>query len=130
MRHRDEPTLERERELARIEAALDSATAGEGRAGIGKTRWVQESRALAKGRGFGRLEAVGDALEGAMAWGVIRQLVGIRFRATAGKAAPARPAPRSGRSTPRPPIRARPNSPGRCTRCGGSRPTSRGPGRC
>ncbi|MFC9252216.1 ATP-binding protein [Amycolatopsis thailandensis] len=82
MRHRDEPTLERERELGRIEAALDSATAGEGRvvviegrAGIGKTRLLQETHALAKGRGFGRVRAFGDALEGAMAWGVVRQLV-------------------------------------------------------
>ncbi|OXM53446.1 helix-turn-helix transcriptional regulator [Amycolatopsis alba] len=82
MPHRDEPTLERECELGRIEAALDSATAGEGRvvviegrAGIGKTRLVQETQALAKGRGFGRLQAFGDALEAAMAWGVVRQLV-------------------------------------------------------
>ncbi|WP_367132665.1 AAA family ATPase [Saccharothrix sp. HUAS TT1] len=75
-------TLERGRELARITAALDSAAAGdgrvvviEGRAGIGKTRLVQDTRALAKERGFGRLQAVGDALESAMAWGVVRQLV-------------------------------------------------------
>uniref|UniRef100_UPI0015F06084 AAA family ATPase n=1 Tax=Amycolatopsis pittospori TaxID=2749434 RepID=UPI0015F06084 len=79
---RDEPTLERRRELGRIEAALDSALAGEGRvvviegrAGIGKTRLVQETRTLAKERGFGRLQAVGDGLEGAMAWGVVRQMV-------------------------------------------------------
>ncbi len=78
----EEPTLERDRELGRIEAALDSAMAGEGRvvviegrAGIGKTRLVQETRALAKARNFGRLQAVGDALEGAMAWGVVRQMV-------------------------------------------------------
>ncbi|MFD1147705.1 AAA family ATPase, partial [Saccharothrix hoggarensis] len=75
-------TLERDRELARITAALDSAAAGdgrvvviEGRAGIGKTRLVQDTRALAKQRGFGRIQAVGDALESAMAWGVVRQLV-------------------------------------------------------
>lgn len=79
---REERTLERERELGRIEAALDSAAGGdgrvvviEGRAGIGKTRLVQDTRALAKARGFGRLQAVGDALEGAMAWGVVRQMV-------------------------------------------------------
>ncbi|WP_410659746.1 helix-turn-helix transcriptional regulator [Amycolatopsis sp. lyj-112] len=80
--NRDEPTLERDRELARIDAALDSTSAGEGRvvviegrAGIGKTRLVQETRARAKDRGFGRLQAVGDALEGAMPWGVVRQMV-------------------------------------------------------
>jgi DNA-binding CsgD family transcriptional regulator len=75
-------TLERDRELGRIEAALDSAARGdgrvvviEGRAGIGKTRLVHDTRELAKARGFGRLQAVGDALEGAMAWGVVRQMV-------------------------------------------------------
>lgn len=86
MRHRDEPTLERERELGRIEAALASATAGEGRAvviegraGIGKTRLLQETHALAKGRGFGRARAFGDALEEALPWGVVRQLVESLF---------------------------------------------------
>lgn len=75
-------TLERDRELERISAALASAARGagrvvviEGRAGIGKTRLIQATRALAKERGFGRLQAVGDALETAMAWGVVRQMV-------------------------------------------------------
>ncbi|TWP46102.1 AAA family ATPase [Lentzea tibetensis] len=75
-------TLERDSELRRIEAALESATRGEGRvvliegrAGIGKTRLVHATRELAKARGFGRLQAVGDALESAMAWGVVRQMV-------------------------------------------------------
>jgi len=74
--------LERDREPARIAGALDSAVRGEGRvvvvegrAGIGKTRLVEATRELAKARGFGRLQAVGDALESAMAWGVVRQLV-------------------------------------------------------
>ncbi|MFD5825420.1 AAA family ATPase [Lentzea sp. NPDC060358] len=74
--------LERDGEIAHLRAALDAATRGEGRvvvieglAGIGKTRLVQECRALAKQRGFGRLQAVGDALESAMAWGVVRQMV-------------------------------------------------------
>ncbi len=74
--------LERDRELDRIAHALDSATAGvgrvvviEGRAGIGKTRLVEATRDMAKRRGFGRIQAVGDALESAMAWGVVRQMV-------------------------------------------------------
>lgn len=74
--------LERDDEIAHIREALDAATRGEGRvvviegrAGIGKTRLVHECRELAKERGFGRLQAVGDALESAMAWGVVRQLV-------------------------------------------------------
>lgn len=74
--------LERDDEIAHIREALDAAARGEGRvvviegrAGIGKTRLVQECRELAKQRGFGRLQAVGDALESAMAWGVVRQMV-------------------------------------------------------
>ncbi|MFS8096227.1 AAA family ATPase [Lentzea alba] len=74
--------LERDDEIAHIREALDAATRGEGRvvviegrAGIGKTRLVHECRELAKERGFGRLQAVGDALESAMAWGVVRQMV-------------------------------------------------------
>lgn len=74
--------LERDSEIAHIREALDAATRGEGRvvviegrAGIGKTRLVHECRELAKQRGFGRLQAVGDALESAMAWGVVRQMV-------------------------------------------------------
>lgn len=75
-------TLERDGELGRIEAAVESAMRGEGRvvviegrAGIGKTCLVHDTRELAKARGFGRLQAVGDALESAMAWGVVRQMV-------------------------------------------------------
>ncbi|PWK80934.1 tetratricopeptide repeat protein [Lentzea atacamensis] len=74
--------LERDDEIAHIREALDAATRGEGRvvviegrAGIGKTRLVHECRELAKQLGFGRLQAVGDALESAMAWGVVRQMV-------------------------------------------------------
>ena len=81
MSHTDH-TLERDRELERITAALDSATRGEGRtvviegtAGIGKTRLVRDCRALAKARGFGRLQAIGDALESALPWGAVRQMV-------------------------------------------------------
>ncbi|MEA2142093.1 MAG: hypothetical protein QOI64_523, partial [Solirubrobacteraceae bacterium] len=75
-------TLEREHELDCIAAALDGAEAAsgsvlviEGPAGIGKTRLVADARALAKLRGFGRLWAVGDELERAMPWAVVRQLV-------------------------------------------------------
>ncbi|MFD9703281.1 AAA family ATPase [Lentzea sp. NPDC059081] len=74
--------LERDGEIAHLREALDAATRGEGRvvviegrAGIGKTRLVHECRELAKDRGFGRLQAVGDGLESAMAWGVVRQMV-------------------------------------------------------
>ena len=77
-----ETTLERETELDCIAAALDDAAAGRGRllviegpAGIGKTRLVADARALAKLRGFGRLWAVGDDLESAIPWAVVRQLV-------------------------------------------------------
>nr|WP_309114387.1 AAA family ATPase [Saccharothrix sp.] len=79
---RADHTLERDRELGRIAAALDSATRGEGRivviegaAGIGKTRLVRDCRDMAKQRGFGRMQAIGDALESAMPWGVVRQMV-------------------------------------------------------
>lgn len=75
-------TLERENELVRVAAALDAAADGSGRvviiegpAGIGKTRLMQETRALAKVRGFGRIQATGDELESAMPWSVVRQLV-------------------------------------------------------
>ena len=75
-------TLERETELDCLAAALDAAADGrgcsvviEGAAGIGKTQLVADVRALAKLRGFGRMWAVGDELESAMPWAVIRQLV-------------------------------------------------------
>ena len=75
-------TLERDAELDRIAAALDAAQAGrghalliEGVAGIGKSRLIADARALAKLRGFGRLQAAGDELEQAMPWSVVRQMV-------------------------------------------------------
>ena len=75
------PTLEREHELDRIAAALDAAAAGTGRAvviegppGIGKSRLIDDARALAKLRGFGRLAAAGDELESAIPWSVVRQM--------------------------------------------------------
>jgi DNA-binding CsgD family transcriptional regulator len=75
-------TLERDDELHRIAAALDAAAAGAGRAvviegpaGIGKSRLIADTRAMAKERGFGRLQAIGDELERAVAWSVVRQMV-------------------------------------------------------
>lgn len=75
-------TLERPDELSTIGGSLDAAAAGdgqvlviEGEAGIGKTRLVRETRAMAKDRGFVRMQATGDELESAMAWGVVRQMV-------------------------------------------------------
>ncbi|WP_405059485.1 AAA family ATPase [Kribbella sp. NBC_01505] len=74
--------LERPDELGRIAAALDAAGRGdgqvvviEGEAGIGKSRLVAEARAMAKERGFVRMQSTGDEVESAMAWGVVRQLI-------------------------------------------------------
>ncbi|MFK4084691.1 AAA family ATPase [Kribbella sp. NPDC020789] len=74
--------FERPDELGRIAAALDAAGRGEGKvvviegeAGIGKSRLVAETRAMAKERGFVRMQATGDEVESAMAWGVVRQLI-------------------------------------------------------
>ncbi|MEJ1109508.1 MULTISPECIES: helix-turn-helix transcriptional regulator [unclassified Kribbella] len=74
--------LERPDELGRIAAALDAARQGdgkvvviEGEAGIGKSRLVAETRAMAKERGFVRMQAIGDELESALSWGVVRQLI-------------------------------------------------------
>ena len=75
-------TLEREDELDRIAAALDATVAGSGRtlliegpAGIGKTRLLQDARALAKIRGLGRLHTTCDEFERAIPWGALRQMV-------------------------------------------------------
>jgi hypothetical protein len=75
-------TLERGEELSRVATALDGAAGGEGQLiviegppGIGKTRLVEDVRALAKARGFGRLVATGDEPERRLPWGIIRQLV-------------------------------------------------------
>jgi tetratricopeptide (TPR) repeat protein len=75
-------TLERSDEVGRISAALDRAAGGagclvvvEGPPGIGKTRLVEDARALAKEKGFGRLVATGDEPERTLPWGVVRQLV-------------------------------------------------------
>jgi DNA-binding CsgD family transcriptional regulator len=74
--------VERDRELAAIARALDSALAGsgetllvEGEAGIGKTRLLAEARVRAEARGLRCLSAQGAVLERSFAFGVIRQLL-------------------------------------------------------
>src|SRR3954447_1332156 len=73
--------LEREAELAALEAMLGAARAGDGRlvvvegsAGIGKTRLLAEVRALARAGEFEVLSARGGELEGEFAFGIVRQL--------------------------------------------------------
>ena len=73
--------LEREAELAALEAMLGAARAGDGRlvvvegsAGIGKTRLLAEVRALAQAGELEVLSARGGELEGEFAFGIVRQL--------------------------------------------------------
>src|SRR5438046_7785281 len=73
--------LEREAELAALEALLAAARLGDGRlvvvegsAGIGKTRLLAEARALAIAAEFEVLTARGGELEGEFAFGIVRQL--------------------------------------------------------
>ena len=73
--------LEREAELAALEAMLEAARVGDGRmvvvegsAGIGKTRLLAEVRALAQASAFDVLSARGGELEGEFAFGIVRQL--------------------------------------------------------
>jgi len=75
------PLLEREAELAALHAVVDAASSGvgrvvaiEGRAGMGKTRLVAETRALAASSGFEVLIARSAELEQEFAYGVVRQL--------------------------------------------------------
>jgi hypothetical protein len=75
------PLLEREAELAAMNAVVDAAYSGagrviaiEGRAGMGKTRLVAEARALAAETGFEVLVARSADLEQEFAYGVVRQL--------------------------------------------------------
>jgi DNA-binding CsgD family transcriptional regulator len=74
--------LERERELAQLEAALASAGAGagalavvEGSAGIGKTQLLAVTRRAARERGMRDLSARGAELERDFPYGVVRQLL-------------------------------------------------------
>ncbi|MCA1726842.1 MAG: AAA family ATPase, partial [Actinobacteria bacterium] len=73
--------LERERELAVVERALDRLAGGAGSlllieapAGIGKTRLLAEAVELARGRGLQVRAARGGELEREMPFGVARQL--------------------------------------------------------
>jgi DNA-binding CsgD family transcriptional regulator len=81
--------LERDAEVAALEAVLEAARGGEGRlviiegsAGIGKTRLLTEARALAEAAEFDVLAARGGELEGEFAFGIVRQLFEAPLAAT------------------------------------------------
>jgi DNA-binding CsgD family transcriptional regulator len=76
------PLLERDAELARLDALLEQARAGSGSvvavsgpAGIGKTELLAAVHRLAADRGFRSLRARGRELEAEMAFSVVRQLL-------------------------------------------------------
>ena len=73
--------LERETQVAALEALADAARSGggrfvviEGSAGIGKTRLLAEARAIAGAAGMRVLAARGGEFEGEFAYGIVRQL--------------------------------------------------------
>jgi DNA-binding CsgD family transcriptional regulator len=73
--------LEREAQVAALEALADAARSGggrfaviEGSAGVGKTRLLAEARAIAGAAGMRVLAARGGELEGEFAFGIARQL--------------------------------------------------------
>ncbi len=73
--------LEREAQVAALEALADAARSGggrfaviEGSAGIGKTRLLAEARAIAGAAGMRVLAARGGEFEGEFAYGIVRQL--------------------------------------------------------
>jgi DNA-binding CsgD family transcriptional regulator len=73
--------LEREVQVAALQALVDAAKSGggrfvvvEGTAGIGKTRLLAEGRAIAGSAGMRVLAARGGELEGEFAYGIVRQL--------------------------------------------------------
>ena len=73
--------LEREAQVAALEALADAARSGggrfaviEGSAGIGKTRLLAEARAIAGSAGMRVLAARGSEFEGEFAYGIVRQL--------------------------------------------------------
>lgn len=98
------PLLERDGEIAALDALVKRAAAGEagvalveGPAGIGKSRLLMEARQRAARAGFRELLARGGVLEREYAFGVVRQLFEpvlleseTRARALAGAADPAR----------------------------------------
>src|SRR6185437_8830643 len=76
------PLLERDAELARLNALLEQTSAGSGSvvaisgsAGIGKTELLTALQRLAAERGFRVLRARGRELEADMAFSVVRQLL-------------------------------------------------------
>jgi DNA-binding CsgD family transcriptional regulator len=73
--------LEREVQVAALQALVDAARSGggrfvviEGSAGIGKTRLLAEARVIARTGGMRVLAARGGELEGEFAFGIVRQL--------------------------------------------------------
>jgi hypothetical protein len=73
--------LEREAQIAALEALADAARSGggrfaviEGSAGIGKTRLLAEARAIGGSAGMRVLAARGSEFEGEFAYGIVRQL--------------------------------------------------------
>ena len=73
--------LEREAQVAALQALADAARSGggrfvviEGSAGIGKTRLLAEGRAIAGSAGMRVLAARGGEFEGEFAYGIVRQL--------------------------------------------------------
>jgi predicted ATPase len=73
--------LEREAQVAALQALADAARSGggrfaviEGSAGIGKTRLLAEGRAIAGAAGMRVLAARGGEFEGEFAYGIVRQL--------------------------------------------------------
>jgi DNA-binding CsgD family transcriptional regulator len=106
--------LERDAELAALEAAIESASAGSGRCviiegapGIGKTSLLRAAAGVAAAAGLRVLSARGSELERALPYGVVRQLFerdlaraspGERELALAGAAGLAAPLLTAGRS--------------------------------
>jgi DNA-binding CsgD family transcriptional regulator len=81
VRAKGAPLIERGRELAMLEAALEQACDGngsfvvvQGPAGMGKTAMLRETRAIADARGMRVLRGRGAELEREFAFGVVRQL--------------------------------------------------------
>ena len=79
--HLQSQLLEREAELAALDAAIDAARRGAGRlvvvegpAGIGKSRLLAVAGHRAQERGMAVLRARGGELEREFAYGIVRQL--------------------------------------------------------